>query len=195
MVEYYKTKNTYITFECQSWVKPLAPLETIQYYKNSKYKLIVNNGRIKKKRGNMQDRYPIGDDSALMRWMRTEINKVNESIVSERKSLSQLLLEEKPTAKTKTGKDHFFDTTTLRNLGEKLPKNLHDKLKVPILFFSDNKVPDSCYLNDAYALEALETLGEISRLRAMQQGRSWVGRSIAYSIMKKYPTVVQIVMG
>ncbi|MCC7576858.1 MAG: DUF61 family protein [Methanomethylovorans sp.] len=143
----------------------------------------------------MQDRSPIGDDSVLMRWMRTEMNKLNDGIVSERKSLAQLLLEEKPTARTKTGKDHFYDTATLRNLSEKLSKNLHDKLKLPILFFFDNQVPDSCYLNDTYALEALQTLGEVSRLRTMQQGRTWVGRSIAYSIMKKYPTVVQIVMG
>lgn len=143
----------------------------------------------------MQDRSPMGDDSVLMRWMRTEINKINEAIVSERKSLAQLLLEEKPTARTKGGNDHFFDTATLKALSEKLPKNLHDKLKLPILFFFDNQVPDSCYLNDAHALQALQTLGEISRLRTMQQGRSWVGRSIAYSIMKKYPTAVQIVMG
>ncbi|WP_370574644.1 DUF61 family protein [Methanomethylovorans sp.] len=143
----------------------------------------------------MQDRRPLGDDSVLMRWMRTEINKINEGIVFDRKSLAQLLLEDKPTAKTKTGKDHFFDTATLRNLSEKLPKNLHDKLKLPILFFFDNQVPDSCYLNDSHALQALQALGEISRLRTMQQGKQWVGRSIAYSIMKKYPTAVQIVMG
>lgn len=143
----------------------------------------------------MQDRRSLDDDSVLMRWMRTEINKINEGIVFERKSLAQLLLEEKPTAKTKAGKDHFFDTATLRNLSEKLPKNLHDKLKMPILFFFDNQVPDSCYLNDAHALQALQTMGEISRLRTMQQGKLWVGKSIAYSIMKKYPTAVQIVMG
>ncbi len=142
----------------------------------------------------MQDRSPIGDDSVLMRWMRTEMNKLNDGIVSERKSLAQLLLEEKPTARTKGGNDHLFDVATLRNLNEKLPKKLHDKLKLPILFFFDNKVTDSCYLNDASALEALQILGDISRLRTMQQGRSWVGRSIAYSIMKKYPTVVQMVM-
>ena len=143
----------------------------------------------------MQSKSPIGDDSVLMRWMRTEINKMNDGIVSERKRLTQLLLEEKPTARTKGGKDHFFDTATLKTLSEKLPKNLHDKLKLPILFFFDNHVPDSCYLNDAHALQALQTLEEISRLRTMQQGRLWVGRSIAYSIMKKYLTAVQIVMG
>ncbi|MGB3907547.1 MAG: DUF61 family protein [Methanomethylovorans sp.] len=143
----------------------------------------------------MQGRSPIDDDSVLMRWMRTEMNKLNDGIVSERKSLAQLLLEERPKAKTKAGKDHFFDVVALRNLSENLPKNLYDRLKLPILFFFDSQVLDSCYLNDIYALEALQTLGEISHLRKMQQGRMWVGRSIAYSIMKKYPTVVQIVMG
>ena len=157
--------------------------------------MIVSNLCIKQEVSNMQERLPLSDDSVLMRWMRTEINKMNESIVFERKSLTQILQEEKPSAKTKADKDHFFEIATLKKLGEKLSEKLQDKLKLPMLFFFDNQVPDSCYLNDAYALEALQALGEISRLRTMQQGRLWVGRSIAYIIMKKYQTAVQIVMG
>jgi hypothetical protein len=48
---------------------------------------------------------------------------------------------------------------------------------------------------DAPALAALQLLGEVSPLRTLQEGRFWVSRPIAYAIMKKYPTAVQIVMG
>jgi hypothetical protein len=44
------------------------------------------------------------------------------------------------------------------------------------------------------ALEALQILGEMSKMRRMQQGKLWIGRSIAYTIMKKYLSVVQIAM-
>ncbi|WP_258082609.1 DUF61 family protein [Methanohalophilus euhalobius] len=29
----------------------------------------------------------------------------------------------------------------------------------------------------------------------MRQGKVWVGKSMAYSIMRKYPTAIQITMG
>lgn len=142
----------------------------------------------------MSGRHPIADDPILTRWMRLEIGKLNDGIVSERKSLAQLLTEERPASRTKAGKEHVFDTTVLLNLGEKLPPECHEKLKLPMIFFSDTKVPDSCYLNDLLALEALQILGELSNMRRMQQGKLWVGKSIAYIIMKKHPTVVQIAM-
>lgn len=129
-----------------------------------------------------------------MRWMRLEVSKINEGIVTERKSLAQLLLEEKPASKTKAGDEHFFNKEILIFLRDNLPKELHYKLKLPILFFYSINVPDNCYLNDPIALHALQILGDFSKMRRMQKGKIWVGRSIAYSIAKKYPTTVQIAM-
>jgi uncharacterized protein (UPF0216 family) len=142
----------------------------------------------------MSGRIPVSDDSILMRWMRIEVGKLNDGLVSERKSLAQLLTEKRPVSRTKSGEEHVFDKDILEELGSKLPTNLHRKLKIPIIFFSDNRVPDSCYLNDPVALEALQILGEMSKMRRMQQGKLWIGRSIAYTIMKKYLSVVQIAM-
>lgn len=139
------------------------------------------------------ERRPAGDD-VLMRWMRLEVSKINEGIVTERKSLAQLLIPERPAARTKSGDEHLFDKETLTFLHDNLPKEIHYKLRLPILFFYSMNVPDSCYINDATALEALQELGDMSKMRRMQQGKLWIGRSIAYSIMKKYPTAVQIVM-
>lgn len=139
-------------------------------------------------------RIPVSDDSILARWMRVEVGKINDGLVSERKSLAQLLMEERPASRTKSGDEHVFDKDILEELGSKLPTDLHRKLKIPIIFFSDNRVPDSCYLNDPMALEALQILGEMSKLRRMQKGKLWIGRSIAYAIMKKYPGAVQIAM-
>jgi hypothetical protein len=64
-----------------------------------------------------------------------------------------------------------------------------------MIFFSNPSVPDSCYISDPHALQALQALGDLSGMRRMHQGKLWVGRAIAYSIMKKYPTAVQIAMG
>ncbi|MBN2111237.1 MAG: DUF61 family protein [Methanosarcinaceae archaeon] len=141
----------------------------------------------------MPERRPATDD-VLMRWMRMEVSKINEGIATGRKSLAQLLIEEKPASRTKSGDEHLFDKGTLLFLRDNLPQELHYKLRLPIIFFYSTSVPDSCYLNDAIALKALQLLGDMSKIRRMQQGKLWVGSSIAYSIMKKYPAAVQIAM-
>ncbi|KGK99693.1 hypothetical protein LI82_00250 [Methanococcoides methylutens] len=143
----------------------------------------------------MSGRLPDPDDSGIMRWMRLEVGKINKEIVAERKTLSQLLKEEIPSSKTKGGNEHLFDKKVLTLLEEQLPAELHGKLRLPILFFLDNRVTDSSFLNDETAARSLQILGELSKFRSFSKGRLWVGKSIAYSIMRKYPIVVQIVMG
>lgn len=143
----------------------------------------------------MSGRLPNSDDSALMKWMRLEVGKINKEIVADRKSLSQLLGEEVPSSKTKGGNEHLFDKEVLSVLEEELPEELHRRLRIPILFFLDNRVEDSCFLNDENAVKALQIMGEISKSRSLNKGKLWVGKSIGYSIMRKYPTAIQIVMG
>ncbi|NOQ48772.1 MAG: DUF61 family protein [Methanococcoides sp.] len=143
----------------------------------------------------MSGRLPDSDDSGLMRWMRSEVGKINKEIVAERKPLSQLLGEEMPFSKTKSGNEHLFDKGILNVFEEGLPEELHGRLRLPILFFLDYRVEDSCFLNDENAVKALQIMGEISKSRSLNEGKLWVGKSIAYSIMRKYPTAIQIVMG
>lgn len=143
----------------------------------------------------MSGRLPDSDDSGLMRWMRSEVGKINKEIVAERKTLSQLLVDETPSSKTKSGNEHLFDKKTLSVLEVGLPEELHGRLRLPILFFLDHRVEDNCFLNDENAVKALQIMGEISKSRSLNEGKLWVGKSIAYSIMRKYPTAIQIVMG
>jgi len=137
----------------------------------------------------------ITEDSVLIRWMSMEIGKMNEGIVQDKKLLSVLLGEETPRATTKKGEPYYFQKEVIAPLGAKLPRELHARLKFPILFFLSPDVPDSCSCGDQAAFEALRILGEISEMRTMQEGRCWVSRAIAYAIMHKYPTAVQLVMG
>ncbi|WP_245527534.1 DUF61 family protein [Methanosalsum zhilinae] len=130
-----------------------------------------------------------------MRWMRVELGKLNRGVVANRKTLSQLLLEERPSSVTKSGDEYLFNEQIIEMLAEKLPGEIHDNLKFPIFFFNTIKVDESCYLNDKYALRALQILGELGESRSLHEGKVWVGKSIAYSIMKKYPSAIQIVVG
>lgn len=141
----------------------------------------------------MSGRIPV-DDPVFTRWIRGEIGKINRGIVAERRTLAQLLEEDKPSSKTRDGKDYVFDKAIIEMLGDKLPWEVREKLKLPILFFTDIRIEDSCFLNDKIALKALQLLGELGKMREFREGKVWVGKSIAYSILKKYPTAVQIAM-
>ncbi|MDD1700848.1 MAG: DUF61 family protein [Methanoregula sp.] len=137
----------------------------------------------------------ITDESVLTRWMSMEIGRINEGVVRDRKTLSQLLTEETPGATTKKGEPYFFDRHAIAVLGKRLPDELQARLRLPILFFISPDVPDSCWCADSAAFEAFIILEEISRLRTMQEGKFWLSRVIVYAIMRKYPTTVQLVMG
>jgi uncharacterized protein (UPF0216 family) len=127
--------------------------------------------------------------------MQVEMKRINAAVVIERKTLAVLHTEESPSAKTKGGKEHFFNRVALDLLWEQLLPNLRDRLRLPILFYSDMDVPDSCYLTDEIAVKALQILGEISLLRISRKGKVWVSRPIVYAMMRKYPSLIQIMMG
>lgn len=135
------------------------------------------------------------DEPVLSRWISLEVSRMNEGLVRERKPLSLLLESEKPCSVTKKGEPYYFDKPVIGALGKSLPKDLQRQLRLPIQFFLSSDVPGSCSCPDARALAALQLLGEVSTLRTIQGDRFWVSRPIAYAIMKKYPTAVQIVMG
>ncbi len=138
---------------------------------------------------------PLSDESVLMRWMALEMGRINDGVVAERKRLSELLRDPKPSSVTRGGKEFAFDKNTIRLLGERLPVSLHTRLKLPIIFYFDSTVEDSFFLTDSAALEALQLLGELSDMREMTGGRVWVGRAIVYAIMRKYPGAVQVMVG
>ena len=141
--------------------------------------------------------YPprITDESVISRWMGLEIAKINEGVVTQRKSLLVLCAEKDPVTVTKKGDTYHFDPVVIATLGKALPEDLKRRLRLPVLFYASPDTPGSCSCPDEPALAALQLLGEVSTLRSFDGGRFWVSRPIAYAIMKKYPTVVQIVMG
>lgn len=142
----------------------------------------------------MDNRPHISDESVMKRWMGLEIRKINESVVAGRKTLSALLSEESPSSLTKGGEEYLFDRDVLVRMGETLPKDIRDRLKIPILFYFDSTVADSCFLADETAVRALQELGEISRLRSATGEKVWVGKPIVFAIIAKYRKAVQIVM-
>ena len=143
----------------------------------------------------MEYRPRITEESVLSRWMSVETGRINQGILEDRKTLAELLQEETPASVTKEGKEYRFRRDILGEMGKRLPEPLHRRLRLPLLFRFDPDVKDSCLLTDPAAVEALKELGEIGLQRQLRDGRLWVGRAIVYSLIRKYPTVIQVAMG
>ena len=139
----------------------------------------------------MTRRPRITEDSVLTRWMGMEIARINDGVVAGRKTLSALLVEENPTARTKGGGEYHFRRETLTTLGERLDEGTREALKLPVIFFFSMDVRDSCYLTDGIAVKALQALGDLGEGRRLTNRRLWVARAIAYAIARKYPTAIQ----
>ena len=142
----------------------------------------------------MSHRPRITEESVLTRWLGMEIARINDSVVSGRRSLASLIAEENPGAVTRGGGEYRFSRETLATLAGRLPAGMRDALRLPLLFFLDVGVRDSCSLTDETAVEALRILGDLGEGRRLTEGRLWVSRALAYAISRKYPTAVQFVL-
>ncbi|HVP93600.1 MAG TPA: DUF61 family protein [Methanoregulaceae archaeon] len=136
----------------------------------------------------------ISDESVMMRWMNLEISKINKGIVTERRTLPDLIDGEGTRLVTKGGGEYLFSKNTLITLRTKLPNDLSRRLRLPVPCYFDSSVGDSCFITDDRAVEMLKHLAEISSMREMIHGRLWIGKTIIFDIMRKYPTLFQIVM-
>ncbi|NLH25212.1 MAG: DUF61 family protein [Methanomicrobiales archaeon] len=137
---------------------------------------------------------PVSDESVLMRWMAFEMGKINDGVVADRRRLSDLVRELPPASITRGGREYAFNKNTIRILWERLPESLRYRIKLPLLFYFNSTVTDSFMLADATALEALQSLGELSDMREFIGGRVWVGRTIVFAIMGRYPGAIQIMV-
>jgi uncharacterized protein (UPF0216 family) len=132
------------------------------------------------------------DERVLQRWLRLEAGRMNDGVAAERPSLAALLEADRPVSVTRSGDEYRYDPAVLRTLADRLPAGLARRLRLPIVCFASMDVPDSCSVTDRYAFDALLALGEISALREFADGRVWIGRAIAYALVAKYPTAVQV---
>ena len=142
----------------------------------------------------MTIRPSISEEGVMSRWMSLELGRINSTLVADRKRLVDLLREDHPSSVTKSGKEYLFNKEILKIFAEKLPGEIKGRLRLPIFFYLDADMTGSALITDEAAVSALQELGDLSTLRVVRDGRLWVGRPIAYAILGKYPTAVQMVM-
>ena len=125
-------------------------------------------------------------ERAMERWIATEMLRFQEGFVPAPRPLHELILEDEPAAKTRTGERHAFDKAALARFHEALGPLDRRRLRLPLTFYVDKEMPDDAYLTDEVALRLLLALGEIPPETAMRDGRLWVAHARARMLAGKH---------
>jgi uncharacterized protein (UPF0216 family) len=127
----------------------------------------------------------------LARWMALEMSKLRETLVAAPRSLSELMLEARPVAKTRGGGEHVFDASVVARFANALTALDRRKLRLPVTFFVEHEMQNDAYVTDATVVRLLQALGEIPASQELREGRLWLGHARARAIADRYPTAFQ----
>ncbi|MEM2896385.1 MAG: DUF61 family protein [Candidatus Bathyarchaeia archaeon] len=92
-------------------------------------------------------------ERSLKRLIEEEIRKIYRGLPSEKKTLEQLLLEETPFVNASDGSKIFLKKQDLNALAEKIPKEFHDKIKLPFIVLRRMDLGKSIYTVSGSKLE------------------------------------------
>jgi uncharacterized protein (UPF0216 family) len=112
----------------------------------------------------MTERPHVSEETVMTRWLAHELKRMNEGTVAARKTLGELLGEPVPATVTRGGQEYRFDRRVLETIAAAVDSHTKRHLKLPVLFFCDTAVTDSCFIDDETAFLALRQLGELSEM-------------------------------
>lgn len=130
----------------------------------------------------------------MEKWLKFEFQNLNKNLVKKQILLADLLRMDVPKTVTRDGEKYFFDITSLERFSKAIPAIYQRKLLLPILFYKDLRVKDSCFLSDDIAIKALQKTNDLDPLYQTSENKFWMSRPIAHDIARKYPTLFQFVI-
>jgi len=92
-------------------------------------------------------------EKSLKHLIKEEIKKLHSCLPAEKKTLKQLLLEETPSVKASNGSRISFKKEDLQMLAKMIPKEFHEKIKLPFLIIRRIDLGKSIYVVSGSKLE------------------------------------------
>ncbi len=132
------------------------------------------------------------NESAMEKWFKFEMSKVNSGIVIKKITLSELVLEKTPQTETKDGSVFYFNKDALSKLQDTLPSDMHS-LMLPISFYTSLDITGSAYIADRPSFVALKVMGEFPEAAELIEGKCWLSKVLVMDMIKRWPTLIQFV--
>lgn len=116
---------------------------------------------------------------------------LHTGLVVRRRSLRDLLEQERPTCLTKEGEEYEFDRGVLLRFAAVTNDEEREKLRLPITLYFETGAGDHCRVDDELASKVLRRLEGFGRAYPFRDGRMWLPYSIGVELTMKYPTAFQ----
>jgi len=136
----------------------------------------------------------LNNEGAMEKWLKVEFHNINKNIVKKQVTVAELLNMDKPKTETRSGEVYLFDFEALSDFSSMVPILYHRRLRLPIYFYKDLRVKDSCFLTDEVAGLALQKTKDLDSVYKFNEGKLWLSRPLAWEISRKYPTLFQFVV-
>ena len=133
-------------------------------------------------------------EGALEKWFALEMRRVRDAMVTQPRSLSDLMLEDAPSVRTRGGELHAFDKAMLQRFHDALSPLTRRKLRLPVTFYVDSELPGEAYVQDEAAATLLRTLGEVPAALEPRAGRLWLSHARARDISERWRGAFQFSM-
>lgn len=136
----------------------------------------------------------MGTPGPVDRWIAHEVGRLNANLVVEKKSLTRLLKEPEPGARTREGNLHTFDPAALVRFAAVLSADEASDLRLPLTLLVRGDTDDARLADEigAKALRAIEGFGQAFPFR---DGRMALPYSLAIDLVRRHGGVLQIAFG
>jgi uncharacterized protein (UPF0216 family) len=135
--------------------------------------------------------HTVFNERTVERWMALEMRGIQQGLVVRRRSLRDLLQEDKPQCTTREGDPYLFDPAVLEKLAEVTTEEERAKLRLPITLRFLSDMEGHCTVDDPIAAEVLRRLEGFGKAYPFRDGRMWLPYSLGLELILKYPTAIQ----
>jgi len=127
-----------------------------------------------------------------------DIETMNDHLPSERKSLKELLSEEKPQVQTKINKSHRFRKQHLEIISQFFPETEWSEVKLPVILLRRTSLGKGIYsvsggLRELYIIHRISgrTSDEFSKFK-LEEHQPYVWKPEAFTAVRKIGSIVVI---
>lgn len=130
------------------------------------------------------------DPRGVDAWIRWEFETLNAGLVIKPRSLRSLLEDASP-LRTRDGEPHAVTREVLERFATVCAPAERERLRLPITLHFSADVPDSAYVIDPLAAEALHRLEGWGAAYPFRDGKMWLPQSLAVDLLLRYGGALQ----
>lgn len=131
------------------------------------------------------------DDNRFKKIISSQLKNLNTGMVSQKKSLKDLLKEENPSVETRKGERHQFKNEHLKKIEDSIPIYKMDELKLPIMVYNDPSL-DQCYVKMRVEGEVLKNLIGLED-KTLKDERIWFSKPLIAETIREYDDIFQFI--